>query len=89
VRHTPGDSVVRIRARLREAMMEISVEDHGGGARSEPTEGRGLGLSICRAVVLLHQGRWTVERLDGGGSAFRMALPLEAVPPVPAEPEFA
>jgi two-component system sensor histidine kinase KdpD len=89
VRHTPSGTVVRIRARVAEGMLEISIEDHGGGMPKTLAEGAGLGLSICRAIVLLHQGRWTVERLDGGGSAFRMALPMEAVPSVPAEPELA
>jgi two-component system sensor histidine kinase KdpD len=49
------------------------------------TGGIGLGLSICRAVVLLHQGRIWAEQLPGGGTAFRFALPLEQSPEPPAE----
>jgi len=47
--------------------------------------GLGLGLSICRAIVQLHGGRIWAEQLPGGGSAFRFALPLEAVPASPSE----
>src|SRR6185295_17249482 len=59
------------------AKMQRTPDEGGAG-------GIGLGLSICRAIVLLHQGRIWAEQLPGGGSAFRFALPLENAPAPPA-----
>jgi two-component system sensor histidine kinase KdpD len=40
------------------------------------TQGSGLGLAICRGIVQAHGGRIWVEDRPGGGSIFRIALPL-------------
>jgi two-component system sensor histidine kinase KdpD len=52
------------------------------------TSGVGLGLAICRAIVVAHGGRIWVEDRDGGGSSFKLALPLDARPPPSALPEI-
>ena len=39
-------------------------------------EGLGLGLYISRGIVEGHGGRLWVESAPGGGSLFRIALPL-------------
>jgi two-component system sensor histidine kinase KdpD len=39
-------------------------------------QGSGLGLAICRGIVEAHGGRIWVEDRLGGGSVFRIALPL-------------
>jgi two-component system sensor histidine kinase KdpD len=49
------------------------------------TKGSGLGLAICRGIVEAHSGRIWVEDRPGGGSIFRIALPLP--PPDPTDPE--
>lgn len=41
--------------------------------------GLGLGLTICRHLVALHQGRIWAESCSEGGSAFHVWLPCEAV----------
>lgn len=100
-RHTPAGTLVRLRAARRGAELTVSVEDFGAGLAPQEFErvfakfhrgadegaagGIGLGLSICRAVVQLHQGRIWAEQLPGGGTAFRFALPLEEAPQAPAE----
>lgn len=62
----------------------------GAASGSESTAGGvGLGLAICRAIVRLHGGRVWAEKVPGGGSAFRMALPREAAPQSPADPSSA
>ncbi len=43
---------------------------------STHTQGSGLGLAICRGIVEAHGGRIWVEDRTGGGSIFRIALPL-------------
>ena len=45
-------------------------------ARSTETGGAGLGLSIAKRIVELHQGNITVESVVGEGSSFKVFLPL-------------
>jgi two-component system sensor histidine kinase KdpD len=100
-KHTPPGTVVRLRAQKRDGELVVSVEDYGDGiaesdvervfakfhrGTAEPSAGGvGLGLSICRAIVRLHDGRAWAERIAGGGTAFRFSLPLQEAPAVPTE----
>jgi two-component system sensor histidine kinase KdpD len=102
-RHTPAGTVVRVRGQRKGNELVISVEDFGLGIDDRDIErvfdkfhhgasegagrGVGLGLAICRAIVLLHQGSAWAERLPGGGTAFRFTLPVEEAPRPPAEAE--
>jgi two-component system, OmpR family, sensor histidine kinase KdpD len=104
-RHTPAGTVVRVRVQHADSELVVSVEDLGMGMDERDVErvftkfhrgtaegaggGVGLGLAICRAIVRLHQGRAWVERLAGGGIAFRFALPVEEPPRPPVESEAA
>jgi signal transduction histidine kinase len=66
----------------------IDVADRGGGipedirARvfdpffSTKGEGTGLGLAITRQIVEAHGGSVTCDPRDGGGTRFRIALPI-------------
>lgn len=46
-------------------------------SRNRKTGGSGLGLSICRHIVLAHQGEITAEHSTLGGLAIIITLPLE------------
>jgi signal transduction histidine kinase/DNA-binding LacI/PurR family transcriptional regulator/AraC-like DNA-binding protein len=45
----------------------------------QPRSGIGLGLSITRHLVMLHEGRLTVDSTPGAGSTFHVYLPLPDV----------
>lgn len=96
VEYTPADSAIEINARVGEGAVIVEVIDQGPGIPTEERDhifdrfyrlpasrsrpGTGLGLSICRAILKAHNGRIWVESRTGGGSVFKLALPLEDVP---------
>lgn len=51
-----------------------------GGERREPT-GLGLGLFICREIVLSHNGSVRVESTDSAGTTFSVTMPRYPAPP--------
>jgi two-component system, LuxR family, sensor kinase FixL len=84
----PGTPRVHIRTlRTEGAGVEISVSDRGGGIPPGDLErifepfvttkelGIGLGLSICRTIIIAHGGRLWAENI-GEGATFRFTLPL-------------
>jgi two-component system sensor histidine kinase DctS len=80
--------VVRLLRRGREAVVEVA--DRGPGIAGDVRErlfepfvttkrnGTGLGLAICRRVVEAHGGSVEAAPREGGGTVFRLHLPLEA-----------
>jgi two-component system sensor histidine kinase KdpD len=100
-KHTPAGTIVRLRAKADGQRLVLSVEDHGGDAAEVDLErmfrkfqhgsmegtagGVGLGLAICRAIVRLHGGDCWAERTPDGGMTFRISLPIERAPEIPAE----
>nr|MBA3684769.1 GAF domain-containing protein [Planctomycetota bacterium] len=82
--------------------VRLSVSDRGPGVTADERErifekfyrgaaqghqaGVGLGLAICRAIVVAHGGRIWAENREGGGANFRFTLPLPIEPAAtPAE----
>ena len=61
--------------------LRVSVTDEGPGqlegrrSASAARPGRGLGLSICRAIVSAHGGRLGAEETPGRGTRVRFTLP--------------
>jgi two-component system sensor histidine kinase KdpD len=95
-KHTPPGTPIDVSARSRPGEVEIEVADRGPGltpgeedlvfekfqrgAQAGPT-GVGLGLAICRAIVLAHGGHITAQNRPGGGALFRVVLPQQGEPP--------
>ncbi|WP_322489195.1 HAMP domain-containing sensor histidine kinase [Chloroflexus sp.] len=53
--------------------------------RRSHRSGSGLGLAICHGIVTAHGGKIWVDDRPGGGSVFRIVLPLVSNEP-PAWP---
>jgi signal transduction histidine kinase len=91
----PDDPLIDIELRLDGARAELRVGDNGPGitpqteARlflpfsSTKPNGMGLGLSICRSLVEMHQGRLWFTRREAGGCCFHFALPVMAATTTP------
>jgi two-component system sensor histidine kinase KdpD len=103
-KHTPAGTPVEIAADVVDGAVRVEVADRGPGlppgeeARvfdkfhrapgTTATSGIGLGLTICRGIVLAHGGRIWAENRPGGGAVFYFTLPLGgAAPPAPPEEE--
>jgi two-component system sensor histidine kinase KdpD len=98
-----GAGPIEIAASTRDREVQVEIADRGPGipageearvfekfhrgAREGSGEGVGLGLTICRAIVMAHGGRIWVENREGGGAAFRFALPIEGEQPLLPAPE--
>jgi PAS domain S-box-containing protein len=95
---------LRVSAREEGEGLTVTVEDNGPGIPADVMprifnpffttkpvgKGTGLGLSLADGIVREHGGRIVVERLEGGGTRFRMELPRldppseQVPPPTPA-----
>jgi len=82
-----GTITVKTRREDNEAVIELS--DTGCGIKPEDLknifnpffttkpQGTGLGLAVTHKIIQEHDGRVKVESVWGGGTAFRIYLPLE------------
>lgn len=91
IKYTHDDGVVMIKVKRTSKEVEVSIEDTGVGMskeaishiferfyrqdKSRSVEGNGLGLSIVKRIVDLHQGRIDVVSREEGGSRFTVHLP--------------
>jgi signal transduction histidine kinase len=91
VKYAPHGGRVLVRAVVRPAEVEISVEDEGPGippaerqhvfqpyyrvAAGSTSKGSGLGLYICEAIVAAHRGRVWVQSSERGGAVVHFTVP--------------
>jgi K+-sensing histidine kinase KdpD len=102
IKYTPPSSAIFIAARRLAHAVEITVADSGSGVPAGEEEsifekfhraaktgpGMGIGLTICRGIVMAHGGTIRYAPAEGGGASFRFTLPLdEAGPPESVLPE--
>jgi two-component system sensor histidine kinase KdpD len=103
-KYTPPSAPIEIGARRIENRVEVEVADRGRGIPDDQLEsifekfrrvspgtaGMGLGLTICRGMVLAHGGQISCRNREGGGAVFHFELPLNGEPPtIKALPEAA
>jgi two-component system, NtrC family, sensor kinase len=84
----PGGGPIDVRVTAEGMGVVVDVNDRGGGIPEEirarvfdpffstKGEGTGLGLAITRHIVRAHGGSVTCETREGGGTCFRVALPI-------------
>jgi signal transduction histidine kinase len=85
-----------VQVTIRDTGVGIDPADHErifdkfhqvGDTLTDKPKGTGLGLCICRDIVLHHGGRIWVESQLGQGSVFSFTLPLAGEPaPAPSKP---
>ncbi len=89
-KYTPDSSEIVVSAAPDNDRVVIEVADRGPGfaqgdeervwekfyrGQAKGVRGAGLGLAICRAIVLAHGGSIEAENRDGGGAIIRIHLP--------------
>ena len=83
----PDDRTLTLTTSIAQNEMRIGVLDCGVGLphdietlfqpfHTTKAGGLGMGLSICRTLVISHGGRLWAERRSQRGAAFYVALPL-------------
>jgi two-component system sensor histidine kinase HydH len=80
--------VIEIESELRGGMVAISIKDNGVGiARKDlknisspffttKAKGTGLGLALCKQVILLHGGSMAIKSIRGKGTTVTVNLPI-------------
>jgi signal transduction histidine kinase len=96
----PKGGEVAVKVAATGMSVEVTVDDRGSGVPEEirnkvfdpffstKGEGTGLGLAITRQIVNAHGGTLTCEPREGGGTRFRISLPIapaRASAPIPQQ----
>ena len=98
VKYSPPDTPIELNIRRAGELLEIVVCDRGTGlpengadalfglfqrGRAESNvPGAGIGLAIVKSIVDLHHGQLYAEARNGGGSCFRLTLPIGQSPQI-------
>jgi PAS domain S-box-containing protein len=85
----PEGGTLQIRSAQTDGSVEISFADTGIGIPKEnlgklfsplvttKAQGMGFGLAICKRILEAHQGRITVQSVEGKGSTFTLTIPIK------------
>ncbi len=90
---TPNGGTIVLEAKISSGMVEVSVSDNGIGLSQNDiaklfkpfpdihhavkTPSTGLGLSICKGIIDLHEGEiWAESEGEGKGSTFCFRVPI-------------
>jgi PAS domain S-box-containing protein len=85
----PDGGTLQIKSCLKDGNVEIYFADTGVGMSKETmdklfsplvttkAQGMGFGLAICKRILEAHQGKISVESVEGKGSTFTLILPIE------------
>lgn len=99
-RYSRDNSLITVSSIIDKSNWVLSITDKGCGIPSENLDkiftpffngnkmvsgGSGIGLSIARAFVALHDGKIEVESTVGKGSVFTITIPVRHVSDKPAE----
>jgi two-component system, OmpR family, sensor histidine kinase KdpD len=100
-KYTPAGTPIDVAANATPQGIGVEVADRGPGfppedeaklfdkfyrVRSEAAQsGVGLGLAICRAIIVAHGGTIVAANRVGGGAVFRFVLPAGTPPAMEAE----
>ena len=92
VKYTISDKKITIKAKKTSEIIKLSITDNGIGIKesdlphifdrfwraetSRHQKGLGLGLSLAKTIVNLHNGKIEVQSKVGKGSTFEITLPL-------------
>jgi signal transduction histidine kinase len=88
--HSTASRVLRVTSESITGAVKLSISDTGTGVEASnvgrifnpmfttKSTGMGMGLSICRTIVESHHGRIWAEARPGGGTIFRIELPVVA-----------
>jgi two-component system sensor histidine kinase KdpD len=92
LKYSPPGSEIKVTAKRDEAVVTVSVEDRGRKVHGEDLDrvfdkffridtpgtagGSGLGLSICKSIIHVHDGSIWAENRPGGGNRFIFSLPV-------------
>ncbi|MFI5390330.1 MAG: sensor histidine kinase, partial [Bacteriovoracales bacterium] len=98
--YTPPGSEIEIKIKKSNNYLFFEVSDNGPGIPQQylprifdkffrvpgsPTGGTGLGLSLVKSIVELHNGVVTVQPNTPNGITFIIELPVEGFPEIPPE----
>ncbi len=90
IKYAPGSPIL-ISAKQEKDDLHITVADHGPGIAAEhlthlfdrfyrvpgqAASGTGLGLFICKQIILAHKGKIWVKSMPGEGTTFHILLPI-------------
>jgi PAS domain S-box-containing protein len=87
----PNGGTLQVKSQQTRDNVEFSFADTGVGIPKETlsalflplvttkARGMGFGLAICKRIVEAHQGRITVESVEGKGSTFTVTIPKKPI----------